>query len=145
MVMALTNDEINSFLSERRNVVLGTVRKDGSPQLNPMWFDWTGEVFYISTTRTRFKYNSIKRDPRVTLCIDDATGFKSVIVEGRAEIIEDNIWDITRRIVEKYVDKAQVEARMARIRTEPRVILAIRPEKWISWDMALRAGPPRVS
>ena len=143
--MALTNEEINSFLSERRNVVLGTVRKGGSPQLNPMWFDWTGEVFYISTTRTRFKYNSIKRDPRVTLCIDDATGFKSVIVEGRAEIIEDNIWDITQRIVEKYVDKAQVEARMARIRTEPRVILAIRPEKWISWDMALRAGPPRVS
>ena len=143
--MALTNEEINSFLSERRNVVLGTVRKDGSPQLNPMWFDWTGEVFYISTTRTRFKYNSIKRDPRVTLCIDDATGFKSVIVEGRAEVIEDNIWDITRRIVEKYVDKDQVEARMARLRTEPRVILAIRPEKWISWDMALRAGPPRVS
>ena len=143
--MALTNEEINSFLSERRNAVLGTVRKDGSPQLNPMWFDWTGEVFYISTTRARFKYNSIKRDPRVTLCIDDATGFKSVIVEGRAEIIEDDIWRITRRIVEKYVDKDHVEARMTRMRTEPRVILVIHPDKWISWDMALRAGPPRVS
>ena len=143
--MALTNEEINSFLSERRNAVLGTVRKDGSPQLNPMWFDWTGEVFYISTTRTRFKYNSIKRDPRVTLCIDDATGFKTVIVEGRAEIIEDDIWRITRRIVEKYVDKEHVEARMTRMGAEPRVILVIRPDKWISWDMALRAGPPRVS
>ncbi len=143
--MALANEEINAFLAERRNVVLGTVRKDGSPQLNPMWFDWTGEVFYISTTRARFKYNSIKRDPRVTLCIDDATGFKTVIVEGRAEIIEENIWDITRRIVEKYVDKDHVEARMTRMRTEPRVILVIRPEQWISWDMALRAGPPRPS
>jgi nitroimidazol reductase NimA-like FMN-containing flavoprotein (pyridoxamine 5'-phosphate oxidase superfamily) len=81
----------------------------------------------------------------VTLCIDDATGFKSVIVEGRAEIIEDDIWDITRRIVEKYVKKDHVEARMTRMRTEPRVILVIHPDKWISWDMALRAGPPRVS
>jgi PPOX class probable F420-dependent enzyme len=143
--MALANAEINAFLAERRNVVLGTVRKDGSPQLNPMWFEWNGDVFYISTTRSRFKYNSIKRDPRVTLCIDDATGFKTVIVEGRAEIIEDDIWDITRRIVEKYVEKDHVEARMTRMRTEPRVILVIRPEKWISWDMALRAGPPRQS
>ena len=142
--MALAKAEIEQFLSERRNVVLGTLRKDGSPQLNPMWFHWTGEVFHISTTRARFKYGHLKRDPRVTLCIDDVTGFKTVIVEGRAEIMEDEIWGPTRAIVEKYVDKDHVEARMARMRTEPRVILVIRPEKWISWDMAQRAGPPRL-
>ncbi len=141
--MALAKEEIASFLAERRNAVLGTIRKDGSPQLNPMWFHWTGEVFYISTTRARFKYDSIRRDPRVTLCIDDATGFKTVIVEGRADVIEDDIWGPTRTIVEKYVEAGHVEARMARMRTEPRVLLVIRPEKWISWNMALRAGPPR--
>ncbi|MBI3249432.1 MAG: PPOX class F420-dependent oxidoreductase [Deltaproteobacteria bacterium] len=141
--MSLAKEEIASFLAERRNAVLGTIRKDGSPQLNPMWFHWTGEAFYISTTRARFKYDSIRRDPRVTLCIDDATGFKTVIVEGRAEVIEDDIWGPTRMIVEKYVGTDHVEARMARMRTEPRVLLVIRPEKWISWDLALRAGPPR--
>jgi PPOX class probable F420-dependent enzyme len=139
--MALAKEAIERFLAERRNVVLGTLRKDGSPQLNPMWFHWTGEVFHISTTRSRFKYTHLKRDPRVTLCIDDATGFKSVIVEGRAEIIEDDIWGPTRTIVEKYVDKDQVETRLARLRTEPRVLLVIHPEKWLSWDLALRAGP----
>ncbi len=143
--MSLAKEEIANFLAERRNAVLGTIRKDGSPQLNPMWFHWTGEVFYISTTRARFKYDSIRRDPRVTLCIDDATGFKTVIVEGRAEVIEDDIWGPTRIIVEKYVDTDHVEARMTRMRTEPRVVLVIRPEKWISWDLALRAGPPRVA
>ena len=141
--MALAKEEIAQFLSERRNAVLGTLRKDGSPQLNPMWFHWTGEVFHISTTRSRFKYGHLKRDPRVTLCIDDVTGFKTIIVEGRAEIMEDEIWGPTRAIVEKYVDKDQVEARLARLRTEPRVLLVIRPEKWISWDMAQRAGPAR--
>lgn len=141
--MALTKEEIAQFLAERRNAVLGTVRKDGSPQLNPMWFQWTGTVFHISTTRSRFKYGHLKRDPRVTLCIDDATGFKTVIVEGRAEIIENDIWGPTRAIVEKYVDKDQVEARMARLRTEPRVLVVVHPEKWISWDLTQRAGPPR--
>jgi PPOX class probable F420-dependent enzyme len=140
--MPLAKEEIERFLAERRNAVLGTIRTDGSPQLNPMWFDWTGEVFHISTTRTRFKYAHLKRDPRVTLCIDDSTGFKTVIVEGRAEIVEgDSIWGPTRKIVEKYVDKGHVEARLARLRTEPRVLIVVRPETWISWDLGLRAGP----
>jgi PPOX class probable F420-dependent enzyme len=141
--MALSQEDIARFLVERRNVVLGTIRKDGSPQLNPMWFYWNGEVFYISTTKTRFKYTHLQRDPRVTLCIDDATGYKTVIVEGRAAIVETDIWGPTRMIVEKYVDPAQVDARMARLRTEPRVLLVIRPEKWISWDLTQRSGPPR--
>ncbi|MGE0826224.1 MAG: PPOX class F420-dependent oxidoreductase [Candidatus Binatia bacterium] len=141
--MALAQETIAQFLAERRNAVLGTIRKDGSPQLNPMWFYWTGDVFHISTTRNRFKYGHLQRDPRVTLCIDDATGYKTVIVEGRAEIIETDIWQATQKIVEKYVDPPQVEARMARLRTEPRVLLVIRPEKWISWDLAQRSGPPR--
>jgi PPOX class probable F420-dependent enzyme len=136
--MALTQQEIDSFLAERRNAVLGTIRQDGSSQLNPMWFYWTGEVFYISTTKTRFKYKHLLRDPRITLCIDDATGFKTVIVEGRAEIVENDIWGPTRMIVEKYVDKPQVEARLARLRTEPRVLVVVRPEKWISWNLAAR-------
>jgi len=89
--MALIKQEIERFLAERRNAVLGTIRKDGSPQLNPMWFHWTGEVFHISTTRTRFKYAHLRRDPRLTLCIEASTDFKTVTVEGRAEIVENDI------------------------------------------------------
>src|SRR5216684_2924533 len=126
--MPLTKEEIECFLAERRNVVLGTIRKDGAPQLNPMWFNWTGEVFHISTTRTRFKYAHLSRDPRVTLCIDDATGFKTVIVEGRAEIVENNIWGPTRKIVEKYVDKDHVESRLARLGTDALYLISLDPE-----------------
>jgi len=136
--MPLAQEEIERFLAERRNAVLGTIRKDGAPQLNPMWFNWTGEVFHISTTRTRFKYAHLKRDQRVTLCVDDATGYKTVIIEGRAQIVENDIWGPTRAIVEKYVAPDQVEARLARLRTEPRVLLVVHPEKWISWDLAAR-------
>ncbi len=47
--MSLSQEDTQRFLTEPCNVILGTLRKDGSPQLNPMWFYWTGEVFYIST------------------------------------------------------------------------------------------------
>ena len=36
--MALSAEDTQRFLSEPRNVILGTLRQDGSPQLNPMWF-----------------------------------------------------------------------------------------------------------
>jgi len=141
--MALLREEINRFLAERRNAVLGKICKDRSPQLNPMWLDWTGEVFYISTTRTRVKYTHLKRVSRVTLCIDDATGYKTLIVEGRAEIIATDIWGLTRHSDEKYVDSAQVATRMQCLRSEPCVRLMIRPEKWRSWELAQRSGPTR--
>ena len=138
--MALPQEDTQRFLSEPRNVVLGTLRKDGSPQLNPMWFYWTGEVFYISTTRTRFKYRHILRDPRVTLCIDEAETLKTLIVEGRATIQENDIWELTQRIVEKYVQPEHVAARMARFRAEPRVLIVVKPDRWVSWDRSEGAG-----
>lgn len=138
--MALSQEDTQRFLSEPRNVVLGTLRKDGSPQLNPMWFYWTGEVFYISTTRTRFKYRHILRDPRVTLCVDEAETLKTLIVEGRATIQENDIWELTQRIVEKYVQPEHVAARMARFRAEPRVLIVVKPDRWVSWDRSEGAG-----
>ena len=132
--MALSAEDTQRFLSEPRNVILGTLRQDGSPQLNPMWFYWDGAVFYISTTRTRFKYRHILRDPRVTLCIDEAETLKTLLVHGRASIQENDIWDITQRIVEKYVQPQHVAARMARFRAEPRVLIVVTPDRWVSWD-----------
>ena len=90
-----------------------------------MWFYWTGEVFYISTTRDRFKYRHILRDPRVTLCIDEVETLKTLIIDGRATIQENDIWDITQRIVEKYVQPEHVADRMARFQSEPRVLIVV--------------------
>ncbi len=137
--MVLSQEDTQRFLSEPRNVILGTIRKDGSPQLNPMWFDWNGAVFYISTTKTRFKYRHILRDPRVTLCIDETATLKTLLVEGRATIQEEDIWGITQRIVEKYVQPDHVEERMARFRSEPRVVIVVKPDKWTSWDRSEQA------
>jgi PPOX class probable F420-dependent enzyme len=141
--MALTQDEITRFLAGRRNAVLATNRRNGPPQLTTVWFLWNGETFQISTTRPRQKHANIRRDPRVTLCVDDPVVFRSVVVEGRAEIVEDGIWDTTRAIIDRYVDKPFAERLMARVRTEPRVLLVVHPEKWLSWDITEGVLPLR--
>src|SRR5215469_13216139 len=66
-----STEKIEVFLSERRNVVVAGIRRDGRPHLSPNWFHWDGERFYVSTTRSRVKYKVFQRDPRAELLIDD--------------------------------------------------------------------------
>src|SRR5271156_1102789 len=79
---------VEAFLAEPRNVIVAGIRKDGRPHVTPNWFFWDGEKFYVSTTRTRAKYRIFRRDPRVELVIDDATGHRYVALSGTAEIRE---------------------------------------------------------
>ncbi|MHC2184421.1 PPOX class F420-dependent oxidoreductase [Rathayibacter agropyri] len=48
-----------------------TLRSDGWPQTNPMWFSWDGVHLRLTGTTTRYKHRNILRNPRVTLCISD--------------------------------------------------------------------------
>lgn len=80
---------MDAFLAEPRNAIVAGVRKDGRPQMTPNWFLWTEGKLYISTTKTRVKFRLFSRDPRVQLVIDDATGFRYVVVNGEVEIADD--------------------------------------------------------
>lgn len=82
-------DKIEAFLAEPRNVVVAGIRRDGRPHLSPNWFHWDGQRFYVSTTRGRVKYAIFRRDPRAQLLVDDATGFRAVLVPATVEIRED--------------------------------------------------------
>jgi nitroimidazol reductase NimA-like FMN-containing flavoprotein (pyridoxamine 5'-phosphate oxidase superfamily) len=44
---SMTREEMETFLSEVRNVMVATIRRDGRPQMTPNWFIWEGCRFYI--------------------------------------------------------------------------------------------------
>src|SRR3982074_3378451 len=72
---------------------LGTVRTDGSPLVNPMWFVWDAEQGVIKLTHTtrRSNYRYIKRDPRVALSIADPEDeYRYLQVRGMVEKIEED-------------------------------------------------------
>lgn len=52
---------------------LATVRRDGAPQVNPMWFLWDGEqgVLKLTHTSNRHNYRYLQREPRVALSVTD--------------------------------------------------------------------------
>jgi len=48
---------------------LATLMSDGSPQVTPVWFDWTGGRIRVNTLGGRVKDKNMSRDPRVAVTI----------------------------------------------------------------------------
>ncbi len=137
-----STDNLESFLAEPRNVILAGIRKDGRPHLSPNWFEWDGEMFYVSTTRHRVKYAVFKRDPRAQLAVDDSIGFRSVLVSATVEIREDLAGELPhfRAIREKHgVDVPDDVEHLKALEEEGRVLLAIIPDgpqgTWTVWGL----------
>ena len=137
---SMSREQVESFLAERRNIMVATIRRDGRPQMTPNWFFWDGERFYISTTKTRRKYTNLRRDPRVQLALDEPGGFRTVLIDGTAEIWEnlDRGLPYFKRITEKHTGRTPDDtATRERLVREQRVLLVITPEKppeqWTRW------------
>ena len=88
---AMTKEEWQAFLREKpRTAKVATVREDGRPHVAPVWIALDGDDIVFNTGETTVKGKSLRRDPRLSLCVDDEQPpFSFVIVEGRAELIDD--------------------------------------------------------
>lgn len=133
---------VEAFLAERRNAMVVGVRRDGRPHATPNWFLWDGSRFFISTTRKRAKYPIFKRNPVVQLVVDDATGFRCVMIDGRVEILEDIEAEVGRFSALRHKHGAPVAEEqefIASLRRDERVLLAVTPDKdisqWTSWGL----------
>jgi PPOX class probable F420-dependent enzyme len=110
----MTEEEISNFLQAgARTAKLATVRADGRPHIAPVWFDLDGATIVFTTGDRTVKAANLRRDPRVTLCVDDETPpFAYVIVEGTATLTVDDLqllrW--ATRIGGRYMGADQAEA-----------------------------------
>jgi len=50
---------------------LALVKKDGTPQVTPIWFDYDGTTFIFNTARGRVKDRILHRHPAVAFVISD--------------------------------------------------------------------------
>ncbi|ROT33213.1 PPOX class F420-dependent oxidoreductase [Micromonospora sp. HM5-17] len=110
---------------------LATVRPDGAPQSNVMWFAWDGERIRMTHTKTRQKFQNLRHEPRVSLSIADPDDpYRFLEVRGVVEKIEDDDEQASfyRSLQERY-------GRVYDITDAPvRVVVTIRPESF--WAVA---------
>lgn len=86
------NEEQDAFINRNKWAVVTTLRKDGSPTSSVIFFVREGDTLLFSTTESRLKTRTVRRDPRVSLTVlDEGAPFGFVNVEGNATIETDEL------------------------------------------------------
>lgn len=127
--MSVSSPERRAFLDEMPHAILATNRQDAQPQVSPVWYLWSDGRIVISTDVTTAKVANIRRDPRVSVCIDDPQTGRYVAVSGRAEVIEgDDVRGPTLELIRKYREEPDVLPHWERISSlKPRVLVVVEP------------------
>ena len=86
---------------------LGTVMKDGSAQVTPVWCEYDGQHIIVNSAKGRVKDRNMRRDPRVALMLmDPANPYRYVEVRGKVVEITENGADASiNKLSKKYLDK----------------------------------------
>jgi PPOX class probable F420-dependent enzyme len=145
-VNALTDDERDAFLAIKQDGYMSTQREDGYPHLTPLWYLWDQGSFYFTLGASRRHLKNLRRDPHMSFCVDVdprlteglAAGTQCVVAFGPGELIEvaDDeafVRDTTWRIMRRYVGEEATRYKEA-IWVEPRTIVRMTPEHWLTWD-----------
>jgi PPOX class probable F420-dependent enzyme len=96
-----------------RTAKAALTRADGSPHVAPVWFVLDGEDLVFMTGRDTVKGRSLRRDGRISLCVDEeAPPFAFVLVRGRARLSEDvaEMLPLSIRIAARYMGPDLAEA-----------------------------------
>ena len=90
-------------LEDEQVIWLTTVRPDGIPQPNPVWFLWDGTSILIYSQPQAKKVSHIRRNPHVALHFNSTEdGSDVAIITGEAQI-EENAQRVDSNPV--YIDK----------------------------------------
>jgi PPOX class probable F420-dependent enzyme len=132
----MTSDERRAFLVHgTRTAKLATVRPDGRPHVAPVWFVLDGDTVVFTTGATKVKGRAVRRDPRVSLVVDDETPpFAYVLVEGKAEVSEDldDMLGWATLIGARYMGSDQAEAFGRRNAVPGELLVRVTPTKMLA-------------
>jgi PPOX class probable F420-dependent enzyme len=137
----LSRTQRERFLDGRHIAVLVTVGADGAPQPAPIWYRHRDGLLYFRTDAASAKIANIRRDSRVSVCIqDERPPYKALIVHGTAEL-RDDVPGLAAEIPRHYLGLVgaigfERSARAAIEGSAENVVIVVRPERYFSSDYA---------
>ena len=114
------SEKMQAFVQEPLPALVGTVRKNGSAQLNPLWFEYKDGSFWINGGTNRGWFKHLERDPRITLLlIDPQNMFRWAQIEARmTRWEEDPGGDHINHLSHRYFGRDYQNPRTGRIKIQ---------------------------
>ncbi len=126
--------DARSFLADRHQGTLITLKRDGRPQSSNIAFALDGEQIVISVTEDRAKTKNLRRDPRATLHVNGDGFYAFVVVDADVELMPvaadphdataDALVDYFRTVSGEHPDWEEYRAAMV---ADGRLILRLTP------------------
>jgi PPOX class probable F420-dependent enzyme len=131
--MTVLAPDVADFLRDSNVASLATTRLNGRPHVTPVWYEYDGREFVISSLRSTQKMKNIARKGFAALCIySQEMPYRQVIVEGTARVGSpvDNVW--RERVATRYLGETAGRAYVRESGDWDVVAIHIRPITWIT-------------
>jgi hypothetical protein len=136
--IAMTPEEIDTFLARQRTCRVATVSPDG-PHATPLWFAWVDGALWLYSLSRSQRWADLQRDPRIGVAIDDGEGFfelHGVEINGTTEVVGDvpvtgpvdGLAAVETEFARKYMDGGEM------FHDGRHGWLKVTPTKISSWD-----------
>ena len=132
--MTETSRRVLDFTQHNYLAILSTIYPSGGPQAFPVWYEYDGECFLITTEAGAAKLRNIQRNPKVALCITDTTRqVRSFTARGRAEMVMDNnlAQALHRRLSGRYLGPGEGAEWADSMADEDMALIRIVPERFL--------------
>ena len=127
----------DKFLKTQKILRLATVDKRGMPHIVPVWYLYKDGVFYIGTNTVTKKAKNVKKNPKVSFCVD--AGIRSpifgVMGRGFAKLIMNKkiVTSIAKKILLRYF-KSLNNNSAQELLAKTDCIIKIMPKKITVWN-----------
>jgi len=123
--------EVEEFLKQPQVAAFSSLRPNGRPHVTPVWFEYDGREFTISTFRGTQKAKNIAAKGFAALSIYSRDPpYRQVTVEGIAHVAGpiDNVW--RERVAMRYLGEAAGRAYVRESFELDVIAIRLRPVKW---------------
>ena len=106
--MAIIPENYLDLLEQKKAFAnLATIMRDGSPQVTPVWFDYTGGMIRVNTAKGRVKARNLREGAPVALAIMDPDNpYRYIQIRGQVKrVSEQGASEHVDSLAKKYLGK----------------------------------------
>lgn len=146
--IAMTEDEMWSFIESQKSIQVATLNKDGSPHLTTLWFAVVDGKITLETFTKSQKVVNLERDPRIAVLFESGESYeelKGVSINAEAELIQDaeEVHRLHNAVLRRNTPPEVPDETLDKISASmvhKKTAILVAPEKVMSWDHSKLGG-----